>query len=102
MQGQAPSLPPPNGAVDKTLCWLTNIDLQHGIRMAMTPIPIVAAAPLVSSFPVDVILMALLPIHTVCARLSIIPFVIVLVLLVVIAVLIASVVAVVRSLRLRI
>lgn len=70
--------------------------------MPMAPIPIIAALPLVSPFPVHVIVMALLPVHTVCARLSIIPFVIVVVLLVVIAVLIAPVVAIVRSPRLRI
>jgi len=68
----------------------------------MTPIPIVAALPLVSPFPSYVIAMALLPVHTVCAGLSIIPFVIVPIPVVVIVVLIAPVVAIVQSRRLRI
>lgn len=81
---------------------LTNIDLQHRSRMAMTPIPIVAALPLVGPFPNRYNPDAVIASTCGMRATPIVPFVIILVLLVVIAVAVVAVVAIVPSWRMRI
>lgn len=69
--------------------------------MAMAPFPVVIPLPLVSSVPIHVVAMVLLPVDTIGLVFMSIPFVIILVLLVVIAVFVSVITAVIMMRRLR-